>query len=286
MRYFLALFALSSLAQAQLSSPAALSPGKKITQPGETTASGLPDLPPMPKGDATVIGGAIRRLDRVRDQLTLYVFGSRDMKILFDERTQVYRDGKRIALGDLRTGDRVSVETMLDGTAVFARSVRMLTQSWLEGECYGQVQEYNRTTGELTLRDSLSPEVIVLRVSGETTVVGPGQKPASAGDLGAGALISAKFQADRGAAKAREITILAVPGTSFVFNGSVSFLDLHAGVLVLVDPRDKKQYEVSFDPVRQRISNLRPGAEVTVTAGFDGRRYSATAISVNVPARK
>ena len=285
MRYFLALLALSSLALAQLSSPAALSPGKEITRPRETTASGLPDLPPMPKGDATVIGGAIRSLDRVRDQLTLNVFGGRDMKILFDERTQVYRDGKRMSLGNLRPGDRVSVETMLDGTAVFARCVRMLTQS-LEGECYGQVREYNRTTGELTLRDTLSPEVIVLRVSGDTRVVGPGQKPASAGDLGAGALISAKFQPDLGADKAREITILAVPGTSFVFHGSVSFLDLHSGVLVLVDPRDKKQYEVSFDPIRQRSGDLRPGAEVTVTAGFDGRRYSATAISVNVPARK
>ena len=36
------------------------------------------------------------------------------MKILFDERTQVYRDGVRIPLRDLRPEDHASVQTILE----------------------------------------------------------------------------------------------------------------------------------------------------------------------------
>jgi len=64
----------------------------------------LPDLPAIPKGKSTVIGGAIRDVDGVRDQLTLNIFGARTMKVLFDERTQVYRDGLKASPRDLRAG--------------------------------------------------------------------------------------------------------------------------------------------------------------------------------------
>jgi Domain of unknown function (DUF5666) len=284
MRVFLAVLALSSVAGAQVASMTALRPGIGSAQVGpETSASALPDTPPLPKGNATVIGGAIRRLDRVRDQITLHVFGGRDMKILFDGRTQVYRDGQRASLKDLRSGDRVSVETMLDGTAVFARTVRLLTQS-PEGEFHGQVQAYNRDTGELTLRDYLSPETLVLHVSAETKVVRDGQNPASSADLSAGALITAKFRPDQGSkGVAREITILASPGSSFVLTGEVGSLDLRSGLLVLVDPRDKKNYEIHFDPALPGTHDLQVGAQATVAAGFDGSQYAATAITVNVP---
>jgi hypothetical protein len=284
MRFVLVLLALNSLAAGQLSSMRALTPGIGATQSTpNTTTSALPDIPPLPKGNATVIGGAIRRLDRVRDQITLYVFGGRDMKILFDERTQVYRDGQKASLRDLQIGDRISVETMLDGTAVFARTVHVATQS-LEGECSGQILSYSPKTGELKLRDYGSPETLVLHISAQTTVVRDGQKPASSADLREGTLISAKFQSDRGTrGVAREITILATPGTSFVLTGHVGFLDLHSGRLVLVDPRDKKEYEINFDPALHVTRDLQLGAEITVAAGFDGRRYSATTITLNPP---
>ena len=53
----------------------------------------LPALPPAPRGKSTIIGGEIRRVDPVRDELTLRVFGQHPVKILFDDRTQVYLDG-------------------------------------------------------------------------------------------------------------------------------------------------------------------------------------------------
>jgi hypothetical protein len=91
---------------------------------------------------STVIGGAIQNIDPVRDQFTLKVFGGKPMKILFDERTQVYRDGKKTPLRELRPDDHASVETVLDGTKVFALSVHMLSQL-PEGERQGQVIDYN-----------------------------------------------------------------------------------------------------------------------------------------------
>jgi len=245
----------------------------------------LPDLPAMPRGKSTVIGGSIREVDGVRDQLTLNIFGGRGMKVLFDARTQVYRDGQKASLRDLRAGDHVSVETMLDGTTVFARSIHMLSQL-PEGECQGQVMSYDRGNGELMVRDSLSPKPIKLHVSSATTIVRQGQD-SSSGDLIAGTLISIHFQADNGGQNvARRIAVLATPGSNFVFSGNVIFLDLHQGLMALVDPRDDKRYEISFDPDHFVISrDVHEGTAVTVTANFDGARYSASAVTVNPSAK-
>jgi hypothetical protein len=246
----------------------------------------LPDLPAIPKGKSTVIGGAIRDVDGVRDQLTLNIFGARTMKVLFDERTQVYRDGLKASLRDLRAGEHVSVETMLDGTTIFARSIHMLSQL-PEGQCQGQVLSYDRSNGELVVRDSLSPAPVKLHVSSATKISHQGQE-SSSGDLIPGTLISADFQADNdGKNVVRNIALLATPGSAFVFSGNIVFLDLHSGQLALVDPRDDKRYEISFDPDRFAINrDVHEGSDVTVTANFDGVHYSASAVSLNPPAIK
>ena len=285
----LILAVLSSLAFAQTPSSAnsqpAQDPEDQIAAKLESPAVFLPDLPAMPRGKSTVIGGSIREVDGVRDQLTLNVFGGRGMRVLFDSRTQVYRDGVKASLRDLRAGDHVSVETMLDGTTVFARSIHMLSHL-PEGESQGQVVSYDRGSGELMVRDSLSPEPIKLRVSPATTIVRQGQ--ASSTDLIAGTLISVHFQADSsGQNVASNIAVLASPGGAFVFSGNVVFLDLHRGLMALVDPRDDKKYEITFEPGRLRISSdLHEGSAVTVTASFDGARYSASAVAVNPSAVK
>src|SRR5579863_5146641 len=48
-----------------------------------------PALPPVPTGKATVIGGSIRNVDRLRDELTLNIYGGHPMRVFFDERTQI-----------------------------------------------------------------------------------------------------------------------------------------------------------------------------------------------------
>jgi len=242
-----------------------------------------PELPLPPKGKTTVIGGAIRIVDRLQDELTLNVYGGRDMKIFFDERTEIYRDGQRVSLSDLKAGERISVETLLDGEAIFARSIHMLTQS-LDGECHGQVLSFDRTDGVLSIRDGLAPDPIKVRVSATATIVGQGQQSASAAELSPGALVSVTFAADgNGRAIARQISILATPGTAFVFTGTVDFLDFHSGLLVVLDPRDQKRYEISFDPQLPIRDSLHEGVGVTVTAGFDGSRYKAREIAVTAP---
>jgi hypothetical protein len=259
--------------------------GAQLASNLEAPAVFLPDLPAMPRGKSTVIGGSIRSVDGVRDQLTLNIFGGRSMKVLYDARTQVYRDGQKVALRDLRTGEHVSVETMLDGTTVFARSIHMLSKM-PEGESQGQVVSYDRSTGGLEVRDSLSPEPIKLHISPSTQIVRQGQE-STGGDLVAGTLITIQFQADNsGKNVASKIVVLATPGSAFVFTGKVVFLDLHTGVLALVDPRDDKRYEISFDPGHFPISrDIHEGSTVTVTANFDGVRYAASALTLN-PANK
>lgn len=290
---FLTVAILSSVAFVQLSSSAAAQdPAAQPASRLESALGGLPDLPPMPKGKSTVIGGAIREVDHVRDQLTVNIFGGRALKLLFDERTQAYRDGLRTPLRDLRPGDHVSVETVLDGTTVFARSIHMLSRL-PEGECQGQVLNYNPGDGELTVRDVLSREPIKLRVPAGAAVVRQGQAASSStglgsADLATGTLISVKFQSDsKGHGVVSQISVLATPGTAFVFVGNVAFLDLHSGLLVLVDPRDDKRYEIFFHSARFPMSrDLHEGADVVVTADFDGARYVASAITVNSASAK
>src|SRR5271154_2168969 len=258
----------------------------KFVSVTEGTAGTLPALPSIPRGKSTVIGGAIHDVDPVRDQFSLKVFGGRTMKILFDERTQVYRDGVKTPLRDLGPDDHASIETVLDGTNVFALSIHMLSRS-PEGECQGQILNYDPGTGELTVSDALSHEPIKLRVPTGTAVVRIGQA-STAENLGSpallkGTLISAKFEPDnKGRGVASQISILATPGSAFVFSGEVTFLDLHSNVFVVVDPRDDKTYKISFNPASFPITkDLHEGTHVRVTANFDGTHYVASAIAPN-----
>jgi Domain of unknown function (DUF5666) len=280
----LAVLCLGSLAWAQTATPSKTA--ESLPEDSSAAANALlPKLPPMPTGKATVVGGAISSLDRVRDQITLYVFGGGEMKVLFDERTLVYRDGMPASQRDLRNGEHISVETVLDGTTIFARSIHVLAQI-AEGECRGQVLSYDRGKGELLMRDPLSPEPVKLRVAASTVIDDKGQQTSA--DLLPGALIAVQFQPGRGeVATARQISVLATPGSAFTFVGRVAYLDLHAGLMVVVDPRDKKRYEISFEPSLQMSGGkLREGEDVTVAAGFSGNQYMARSIMISSPSGK
>lgn len=285
MRYLLAGIMLGSMAMAPFSFAGAKFDQTANAKPGAEAASA--DLLAMPPGRATVIGGVIRDVDPVRDQLTLKIFGGHSMKILFDERTQVYRDGVKSTLSGLRPAEHASIETMLDGTTIFARSIHMLSQA-PDGECQGQVIAYNSETREMTLSESLSREPIKLRIPASVAIAPAGQAASPSATLGSsdlvkGALISAKFESGNdGEGVATEISILATPGSSFVFSGNVTFLDMHTQRLVIVDPRDGRSYSLSFDPSHLPESrNLHQGSHVTVTANFDGSRYVATAMTID-----
>jgi hypothetical protein len=265
---------------------AVLSPTPKVSAPAPETSPPeivapetlLPNLPPMPRGKATLIGGSLSRLDRVRDQLTVQIFGGQKMKVAFDERTHVYREGEPGSQRDLQPGQKLYIDTMLDGSTIFARNIRIVSQS-STGSSQGQVLSYDSNTGELEMRDQLSPRPLRVHIAAGTPILHEGQQVSS--DLIPGALVAVQFQPGKKQPEARQVLVLATPGSAFTFTGRITFLDVHAGLLTLVDPRDKKSYEVSFDPDRVSAVALREGAEVTVTAAFDGTCYLASAFHVN-----
>jgi hypothetical protein len=242
------------------------------------------DLLTPPRGKSTVMGGTISAVDPIADRLTLKVAGGRAIKILYDERTEVYRDGVKGNLRDLRANDHASVETMLDGTSVFARSIHMLSQS-PEGEARGQVLSYDG--GTLTLNESLSREALKLQVPASATIVRQGQAAsapgvAGAADLVKGTLVEAKFKSSNtGAGIVSEIAILAVPGSRLSFTGTISHLDLHARQLVVTDAQDDQSYKIAFEPAGFPVSHdLHEGARVRVIAEYNGSGYVAREIKL------
>ena len=255
--------------------------------PSNNPSADSATIPPAPKGKSTIFGGEIRDMDPVRDQLTLKVYGERPMKILFDERTEVYRDGTKVSLGDLHAEEHASIQTTLDGTKLFAVSIHTLSRSQ-EGEYEGRVLRFDPGTGELTVASGQSRETVRLLVQSGTPVVRKGQNAFSSersgtADLVIGSLVAVQFRAGgKGDAVASQVEILAVPGSTFVFSGSISSLDLHSGTLVLIDPRGDKNYQVSFDPDRLPASrSLHLGENARVVANYDGLHYVASEIAAN-----
>jgi hypothetical protein len=247
----------------------------------------LPTLPPAPRGKSTILGGEIRSVDPVRDQLVLKAFGQRPVKILFDERTQIFRDGNRIPLRDLGPSDHASVQTLLDGTDVYALSIHLLSQS-PDGEYQGRVLNFNPGTRELTVSSTIFRDPVKLLVPADTPVTRVGQPvftqaQSGASDLVKGTLVSVRFQSDKqGRSVVNQISVLATPGSEFVFVGDLSALDMRSGTLALVDPSDQKTYQIGFNSARLPVTrNLHTGDHVTVTADFDGVHYVASAIAIN-----
>jgi hypothetical protein len=243
-------------------------------------ASLLPDLPALRPQKASLIGGTIDRLDRVRDQLVVQVFGGGKMKITYDPRTHIYRSGAAATASDLRKGDRVYVDTILDGSEVFARNIRVKTGA-AAGTSQGVVLSYRSDKGELVLRDLLSPEPLKIRVTSETHLVHDGH-PASVADLAQGTLVAVRFDSEKdGHPFARELSVLAAPGSNFTFGGRVAALDLSVGLMVLNSSTDHKTYEIYLDPSIQTNDSLRPGSNVTAVANYDGSRYVARSVTVD-----
>ena len=276
---------LGSAAVMQVAEAQSLLPASDPAAMPAKVDAGAPDLPPIPRGKSTIFGGQIRELDPVRDQMTLRVFGDRPMKILFDERTQVFRDGKRISLRELRPEQQASVQTTLDGTKLFALSIHMLTNDQ-QGEYEGRVLRFDPGSGELTVATGLSREALKLRVDSTTAFVRKGpassaSERAGLSDLREGTLVSVEFGAtEKGLPAASRVAILATPGSSFVFGGTLASLNLRDGFLVVVDPRDQKSYQVFLPPSPSSTSqSLRVGEGVRVVARYDGTHYVATEIS-------
>ena len=145
---------------------------------------------------------------------------------------------------------------------------------------------YDPVTTKLTVSDSISRAPVSLLVPANTVIARQGQASFSSGssgsmDLVAGTLVSVKFESNKkGQGVASQITILATPGADFAFTGNLSSLDLHSGVMTLVDSRDDKSYDIFVDAAHlPAIQNLKERDHVRITATYDGARYVATAVA-------
>ena len=279
-------------AQTGATSPVATPPAAKTALSTQTrsdvpldAASLIPDPPPLPtRARASLIGGTINKLDRVRDEIAVRPFGGgKLMKIFFDPRTRVYRGSSAATISDLRKGDRIYVDTILDGSTVFARNIR-LSSNAASGVTEGILLRYRRGSGELEVRDPLSPQPLKMVLTSNTRLTQDGHL-AQAGSLVPGTLMSVQFTTDaEGHDVASEVSIFAVPGSSYTFSGRVVALDLHVGLLVLTSSADSKTYEIYLDPATTPVDDsLRQGVDATVLARFEGDRYVAHEVSVNSP---
>lgn len=251
----------------------------------EASSGSLSVIAPLPTGTSTILGGSIQDVDPVLDRFTLKITGEKPMRILFDGRTQVFLDGKRVSLRELHAAQHASVQTVLDDTSVFALSIHILSQLQ-QGDYRGEVASFNPGTGELAVVSGKGGEPVNLHVSSNTRFSRKGQTEFAAGsssaaDLQRGALVSIRFEPDgKGHGSAEEITFLATPGSRFEFAGNVIALDLHSGTMALLDPRDHQTYEIAVSPGTPGVQDLRSGQRVRVTAEYDGTHYRAQNVTV------
>jgi hypothetical protein len=238
---------------------------------------------PLPAADLSLIGGIARKVDAVRNRITVQPFGGGNRYVVyFDERTRILSGGRETTVLAIHPGDRVYVDTQALGSQVFARTIQVRSGN-NSAQASGQVIEV--LGGQVRLDDRLSGETIRFAVTDRTKVESRGG-PASAAELHSGSLVDVTFTPGGRRSEAQNITIHASPGESYVFAGILTDVDVRDGVLALDNQTDGNNYELYFDPLEEKnVGRLVVGAPVSVTASFDGKRYRATSIKVTEPER-
>jgi hypothetical protein len=237
----------------------------------------LLDLPPLPKNRVTLIGGTVANLDEVMNRVVVQPFGSKQkMQIRFDTRTRFFRDGQPITVRDIHQAQRVYVDTMLNGSRIFAKTIWIQTKVE-SGVGHGQVLDIDLQHNTVTVRDQLSEQPLRFRITPATTVR-RGDQAGTVSDLVQGALVTLNFSPQR---ELSEITVLARPGSAFTFAGRVTYLDLSRKMLAVENQSDRNSYDIYMDTIPESISRqLREGMNVSISTVFDGSRYSARQIDM------
>jgi hypothetical protein len=259
---------------------AVIMPPDGVTKGGEADIQGDPLLNPLPlpKGRVTLIGGSVNKVDPIRERLTLEPFGSHEkMNVSFDDRTHIYRDGRETTYASIKRGDRVYADTMLDGSRVFARNIRVVTQL-AAADASGQVIAYNPDTWMMTLRDQISTSPVSFTVGPDTAVKLRDGRAGTRADLKPESLVSVQFSPGRRRGTAKQVQVIALPGESFTFAGKITNVDLRTGMIAVNNTTDDKIYDISVDPGKRDKDLLKIGKSVTVRTTFTGKGYQAESV--------
>jgi hypothetical protein len=254
-------------------------PEKNVEDPSDT--SDLIPVAPMPPTAATLIGGFVKEVDPVNDRLTVVPFGSKQkIKVFFDERSKVYRNGREVNPVAIRKGDRIYLDTQLDRqrSRIFARNVRVQTKP-LQTDAHGQIINFDPTKSVVVVHDDLGGQNVSFHLQLNATVDNQGH-PGALSDLQRGALITARFIPTlEGRNEVNQIVILAAPGSAYTFEGKLTYLNVGRHVMGLENQSDGKIYDIRYDPAQIPIGNVTIGSTVNVSAKFDGNQYDAESLN-------
>jgi Domain of unknown function (DUF5666) len=238
------------------------------------------DLPPLAKGQVSLIGGTVSRIDPIRDRMVLRAFGGRNVTINFDVRTCVMHGDSVASMRDVKPGTRLYADTILNDGRIFARTIRVATSS-AQGESKGQISSYDPDRRILRVRDAISSHGFSVQVTANTDIRSGGQS-AAVSSLTTGTLVDVHFRPGaEGTNLADKIEILAQPGGTFTFAGTILSIDMRNGYLTLIEPDSQNTFDVGLSSVPAHLrAQLKEGVDVTVNARFDGTSYQAQNIQV------
>lgn len=281
-RFLITILAFASVTYAQTISQLPNPAHKQANSEARQETSGydpLLDLPSLPNGESTLIGGTVSKIDPITDRLELRYFGGGKINISFDPRTKILSNGSPGAAKDIHPGNRVYVETMLKGSQVFARSIRVQTAR-PEGDARGQVVALDPGRGILWLREEVSPQIFRFRLTPQTRVT-IAARIAKPSDVLPGALVSIKFAGGGPDTSADEIRVLANPGESFTFVGEITYLDVHLRRMAIANRSDNQNYDITLDKIDEgRLRVMKIGSHAVLTAIFNGKNYEAQTVDV------
>lgn len=235
----------------------------------------LLDLPPLPNSQITLMGGIVLNTDEVMNRMTFQPFGTKQkIQVHFDTRTRFFMDGKPITEREVKQGQRIYLDTMLNGDRVFAKTMWIRTTS-NNGVGRGQIVAYDSQRKIVTVRDELSNQAVKLQLT-PSTVIHVGNRTGSEHDLAQGSLVNMDFGAQK---ELRAITVVAAPGSTFVFAGRVSYVDMSQKLIAIDNHSDGKKYDIDMEAIPQSVlRQIHEGQEVSVSTVFDGSHYAGRSI--------
>lgn len=238
----------------------------------------LLDLPPLPHNRITLMGGVVLNNDEVMNHMVFQPFGTKQkMSVHFDTRTRFFLDGKPITEREIKPGQRIYLDTMLNGDRVFAKTIWIRTTAE-SGVGRGQIMNFDSRRKILTVRDQISNQPVKLQLS-SSTAIRKGNTAGSESDLVDGALVDMDFGAQK---DLRAVRILAAPGSTFEFAGRVTYVDVSQKLIAIDNRSDGKKYDISMEAIAPSVLHqIHEGQEVSVSAVFEGDRYAGRRIDIS-----